>query len=268
MNELPTLPTERDLPAARGARMRADLVTAMSRPRARLRSTRLRLAITGAVAAAVAVGGVLLAMPDNRDDGEYVVAMGPDEMSPTLYRAAEQCLAWNRTYPVSMADLAVATQQGYRAEVLFLSESGYLECDVTLEPGEEVNGGSSGVFEWPHGDLILGPVEMLGMGMTDDPGEVAIAGRASERVHRVELEHGDGHTTTARLEGGVFALISDGDVRLDAELVGYDAAGREIYRWAPLAEDNPERCYTDESGTVISGEPGPDCQPAEHWTRR
>jgi hypothetical protein len=268
MNGLPALPAERHLPPAREARMRADLVTAMSRPRARARSARLRLAITVAAVAAVA-GGILLAMRGDQDGGEDLLAMGPDELSPTLYRAAEQCLAWNGDrYPVSMSDLAVAAQQGHRAQLLFLNDSGYFECDVTVEPGEESHGGTDGVIEWPHGDLLPGPVEVLGMGMTGDPGEVAIAGRVSDRVDRLELEQGNGHTTTARLENGVFALISDGDVHLDAELVGYDAEGREIYRWAPLAEDSPEGCYTDESGTVIYGEPSPGCQPAERWTQR
>jgi hypothetical protein len=266
--DLHSLPTERDLPPARVARMRADLVTAMGRPRARARSLRLRLAITVAAVVAVA-GGVLLAVPSNQDDGEYLVAMGIDEMSPTQHRAAERCLAWNGgRYPVSMSDLAVATQQGYRTQVLFLSEWGYLDCDVTMEPGEESHGGSSGVVKWPHGELLPGPVELLGMGMTGDPGEVAVAGRVSERVHRLELEHGNGHTTAARLENGAFALISEGDVQLDAELVGYDAEGREIYRWELLEVDNPEPCYTDESGGVIYGEPGPACQPAEPWNRR
>jgi hypothetical protein len=270
MKELLDLPAERDVPSARVARMRADLVTAMSHPHARVRSVRLRLAITVAAVAAVA-GGVLLAMPGNRDGGEHLLAMGPDELSPTLRRAAEQCLAWNGDrYPVSLPDLAVAAQQGHRAQVLFLSDLGYLECDVTVAPGEEPHGGSDGVSEWPHGDLLPGPIEVLGMGMTGDPGEVAVAGRVSVRVHRLVLEHGDGHSTTARLENGVFALISEGDVQADAELVGYDADGREIYRQPPFlaSYQDLDRCYTDPSGKVIYGRPGPDCQPAERWTQR
>lgn len=271
MRQLPALPAERDLPPAREAQMRKDLITAMRRPRARVRSTRLRLAI--AIAAVVAVaGGVLLAMQSNRDGGEDLLAMGPDELSPTLRRAAEQCLAWNgNRYPVSMPDLAVAAQQGHRAQLLFLNDSGYFECDVTVDPGEESHGGTDGATAWPHGDLLPGPVEVLGVGMTGDPGEVAVAGRLSARVHRLVLEHGDGHTTTARLNNGVFALISDGDVQTDAGLVGYDAGGREIYRqqlFSALYQDDPERCYTDPSGDVIYGQPGPHCQPAERWTRR
>lgn len=267
MKELPAVPAERDLPSARMARMRADLVTAIGRPRARARAVRLRLAITVAAVVAAA-GGVLLAMPGNQDSGEHVLAMGPDELSPTLRRAAEQCLAWNGgRYPVSLADLAAAAQQGHRAQLLFLSASGYFDCDVTVEPGREVHGGTNGVDEWPNGDLLPGPVEVLGMGMTGDPGEVAVAGRVSARVHRVVLEHGDEHTTPARVENGVFALISDGDVQADAVLVGHDASGREIYRQPLLNQDHPERCYTDPTGTVIYGRPGPHCQPAERWTQ-
>lgn len=283
MKELLDLPAERDLPPARVARMRANLVTAMSRPRAR--PVRLRLAVpaTAAVAAVVA-GGVLLAMPGNQD-GEQLLAMGPDELSPTARRAAEQCLAWNgsREPAPAMSDLAVAAQRGHRTQVLFLTGSGYLECDVSTPPGGEPHGGLSSASEWPHGGLLPGPVDQLGLGFAEDDGflgfkednsgEVAMAGRVSARVHRLVLEHGNGHTTTARLANGVFGLISDGDdVRLDAaELVSYDASGREIDR-RPLfpfpISDEFDRCYTDPSGAVIYGQPGPDCRPAEHWTRR
>lgn len=279
MMELLDPPAERDLPPARAARMRADLVTAMSQPAATSRPAAMswpparsvwrRLAIPAA--AVVAIGGLLVTMPGSQD-GEQLLAMGPGELSPTVRPAIEQCLEWNaqhRLAAVSLSDLAVAAYRDHRTVALFLTESGYLTCDVSAPPGQETYGGIGGDSEWPHGDLLPGPVDRLLLASSEmEGGEVSAGGRVSARVDRLVLEHGNGHTTDAQLANGAFGLLSDGDdVEPEAELVSYDAAGHEIDR-RPLFQptDQVNGCYTDPSGEVIYGQPGQDCQPAERWT--
>jgi hypothetical protein len=102
-----------------------------------------------------------------------------------------------------------------------------------------------------------------------DGGSVSVLGRVSARVDRLVLEHGNGRTTTARLRDGAFGIISrTDDVRKDAELVSYDRAGREIDRRLLFQfSEEYDHCYTDPDGTVIYGEPGPDCRPADPWDR-
>jgi hypothetical protein len=57
-------------------------------------------------------------------------------------------------------------------------------------------------------------------------------------------------------------------VNQKAELVSYDTAGREIDR-RPLFPPPGwfDRCYVDPSGKVVYGKPGPNCRPADPWTR-
>jgi hypothetical protein len=133
--------------------------------------------------------------------------------------------------------------------------------------GREVLGGV-GSEAWPHRDWLPGPVQRLSVSSTElDSGAVSVLGRVSARVHRLVLEHGNGATTTARLAGGAFGLLSRADdVRPGAELVSYDAQGREIDRqplFTPL--DTFPHCYTDPAGQVIYGTPGPGCRPADPW---
>jgi hypothetical protein len=102
-----------------------------------------------------------------------------------------------------------------------------------------------------------------------------VIGRASARVKRLVLEHGDGRTTAARLKDGAFGLVSTGGpVRADAKLVSYDAHGNELGRM-PLF-DRDERCYADPAGRVLypihvpRDAPPPDpatCLPTEPWGR-
>jgi hypothetical protein len=247
--------------------MRADLMRSIHPPRPR---TAVRLGIaTMAAAAAVAVG---VAVAPN-DDGVQHLAMGPHELSPTLRQAMEQCLSWNaqgERIPVSMAQLAVAAEQDDRAVALFITETGYLTCDVSMSPGAEVSGAVTGAHDWPRRGWLPGPVQRLLLTSTEvDGGDVAVTGRVGARVHRLVLDHGDGHTTTARLSDGVFGLLTEGaTVREDAELVSYDAQATEIDR-RPLfrPSDEFDHCYVDSSGNVVYGEPGTDCRPAEHWSR-
>ncbi|WBB69326.1 hypothetical protein [Micromonospora sp. WMMD812] len=259
-------PVERDLPPGKAARMRADLMTSIHRPRPR---TAVRLGIATLAAAAAVVAGVAVA--PNGDDVQHL-AMGPGELSPTLRQAMEQCLSWNAQtdrLPVSLDQLAVAAEQHHRAVALFMTDTGYLTCDVSMSPGEEISGSVSGERDWPQRDWLPGPVQRLLLTSTEiDGGDVAVTGRVSARVHRLLLEHGDGQTTAARVKDGVFGLLTGGaSVNEDAELVSYDATGTEIDRRLLFRpSDEFDTCYADSSGTPVYGKRGTDCLPAERWS--
>ena len=292
MNDLLTPPGERDLPARRAMEMRAELMTAARGPRPRP-TRRWLVAAVSATTVVTAVAGVAL-IHQVRDDGTQILAMGPRELSPELKRGAEQCLKWyaqpssppnlatsqpgtanaatpgaavEARVPVSMNDVAVASRQGDKTAILFLTDVGYLACDITEAFGREISGGLS-TNHWQHRDWLPGPVQRLGLSSTGvDGGDVAVLGRVSSRVHRLMLERGNGKSTAARLSGGAFGILTTtDDVQMDAELVSYDAEGDEIDR-RPLFVDSRsfERCYTDPAGKVIYGEPGSDCLPADPW---
>ncbi|NYT96797.1 hypothetical protein [Salinispora sp. H7-4] len=308
MTELFDPPPERDLPARQVTRMRAELLNTISRPQRR--PTRLRVAVVAATAV-VAVSAVLLVgrpgLPGAEPSGGFeLVAMGPTELSPTLHKSVEQCLDWNAQEPlhtensaegggaseggapgaswpaVTEDDLAVAAQRDDTAALLFLTEAGYLTCDVRLRAGRAPSGGLGGVAHWPQRDWLPGPVQWLSLSSTEaDGGDVAVSGRISARVHRLVLEHGDGGSTTARLASGVFGLVTKGaEVNRNAELVSYDADRNEIDRRLLVhGVWELEHCYVDPSGQIINppvvgeDEPHPepplvaDCRPAERWTR-
>jgi hypothetical protein len=281
VNEILDPPAERDMPPDATRRMRIDLLRAVDRRPGD--APRLRIAVAAAVLLAVTSGAALAVW--DRPDSQNVeaLAMGPSELSPTLRDAAEQCLRWNahedeidpadtRRVPLSLTDLSVAIERGPRALVLFLNDVGYATCDVeSAGPNREPSGGIGADF-WPEGHWLPGPVQRLLLTSTEvDGGEVSVGGRVSGRVDRLVLEHGDGRTTGARVSGGAFGLITTG-ARLQAadrpELVSYDEHGLEIDR-RPLfqAEDQLDRCYTTPSGTLIYGQPGTNCLPAEAWKR-
>ena len=279
MNDILDLPAERDLPPEAALAMRARLLGVASPPPAR--TPRLRIAVAVAALLTVASGAAAVAWDRPDRSTAQVLAMGPGELPPTLQKAAEQCLQWNspqrqtrqnpseQPVPVSLADLAVATEQGDRALVLFMNDVGYATCDVEGAGTPRESGGGA-TEPWPHGDLLPGPVQRLLLTSTEhDGGDVNVSGRVSSRVHRLVLDHGDGHTTTARLSEGAFGLMTN-DARLkagnDPELVSYDAHGTEIDR-RPLfqAEDQLEHCYADPDGKPIYGKPTSDCRPAEKW---
>ena len=172
---------------------------------------------------------------------------------------------------MSLADLAVAIGRGDRALVLFMNDVGYATCDVEWVGTARESGGGA-TDPWPHGEWLPGPVQRLLLTSTDhDGGDVIASGRVSRRVHRLVLDHGDGHTTPARLSGGAFGLMTS-DARLragndPAELVSYDAEGTEIDR-RPLfqAEDElVEHCFAGPDGKRIIGTPTSGCRPAEKW---
>nr|WP_230417038.1 hypothetical protein [Micromonospora tarapacensis] len=261
--------------------MRARILGSV-RPRP-ARTPRLRAAVAGVVLLAVASGVVAVVWQRPDRSPLQVLAMGPGELSPTLQDAAERCLQWNSPQrqtrqnpseppvPVSLADLAVAIERGDRALVLFMNDVGYATCDVEGAGTARESGGGA-TEPWTHGVWLPGPVQRLLLTSTEfDGGDVSLSGRVSSRVHRLVLDHGDGHTTAARLFEGAFGLMTS-DARLktgnDPELVSYDAHGTEIDR-RPLfqAEDQLEHCYTGPDGKRIYGKPTSGCRPAEKWGR-
>ena len=278
MNDLINPPAERDLPPGRAARMRAEILTAVRVPRRR--STRWRLVVPVA-AVLTLIAGVTLAFQVRQDGRSEILAMSPGELDPALRSAAKQCLTWmdpasrdpsdKTTFiPVSLADVTMAARQDDRSVIMFMNRTGQVGCQVTEAAwGREVSGGLSG-GAWEHREWLPGPVEPLLLSSSEfNGGAVSALGRVSARVHRMVLEHGTGRTTVARLSGGVFGLLTKtDDVRPGAALVSYDAEGREIDR-RPLFHPAGEvdRCYTDPAGKVIYGPPGPNCLPADPWTR-
>lgn len=261
--------------------MRAQILGAVG-PRP-TRTPRLRVAIAAVVLLTVTSG--VAAVVWDRPDGSnvQVLAMGPGELSPTLRTAVEQCLQWNspegllrpsegeQQVPVSLADLAVATERGNRALVLFMTDIGYATCDIQSDGTQEPSGGGA-TEPWPHGEWLPGPVQRLLLTSTDsDGGDVSVSGRVSGRVDRLVLDHGDGRSTAARISGGAFGLTTSG-ARLriddDPELVSYDARGAEIDR-RPLfqAEDQLEHCYASPDGKRMYGKPTSGCLPVEKWKR-
>ncbi|MEV6689865.1 hypothetical protein AB0M35_00095 [Micromonospora sp. NPDC051196] len=281
MNDILDLPAERDLPPKAAHVMRARILGSV-RPRP-ARRPRLRAAVAGVVLLAVASGAAAVVWDRPDDSTVQVLAMGPGELSPTLRDAAERCLRWNspqrqtrqdpgeRPVPVSLADLAVAIERGDRALVLFMNDVGYATCDVE-SPGTDRESGGGATDPWPHGEWLPGPVQRLLLTSTEpDGGDVSVSGRVSRRVHRLVLDHGDGHTTAARLSEGAFGLMTS-DARLKAgnapELVSYDAKGTEVDR-RPLfqAEDQLEHCYAGPDRKRIYGKPTSNCRPAEKWGR-
>lgn len=276
MNDLINPPAERDLPPGRATRMRAELLTAARVPRRR--TTRWRLVIPVA-AVLTLIAGVTLTLQIRQDGRSEILAMSPGELDPALRSAAEQCLTWmdpansdptdqTRFIPVSLADIRMAARQGDRSLIMFMNRTGQIGCEVKTERGREVSGSLSG-GAWEQRDWLPGPVEPLNLSSSEiNGGAVSALGRVSSRVHRLILEHGTGHTTTARLSGGVFGLLTKtDDVRPDAELVSYDAEGREIDRHRLFQRPgDPERCYRNPAGEVVYGPPGPGCLPAYPWT--
>ncbi|MGX6603581.1 hypothetical protein ACWKSP_15765 [Micromonosporaceae bacterium Da 78-11] len=280
-------PAERDLPPGHAARRRADLMRALpDRRNSRSPAGRKKAAHTRrwvAAAGTLALAAIILVRPEHRPE---TLALGAAEMSPSLRAAADQCLAWQRgpgagdamVTPIVLADVAVAAEYRNRALVLFLTDEGYAGCELSdgdagsgpwpagRMSGKEVSGGLS-ISRWEHRDWLPGPVQRLALSSSEpDGGWVAVTGRVSARVHRLVLEHGNGHTTTARLARGAFGIMTTGsDVQPDAELVSYDDSDQVIDRRALFQPF--DRCYTDPTGKIIAGDPGAWCLPADPWSR-
>jgi hypothetical protein len=264
-------PADRDMPAGRSTQMRAELLAAVRRPVVRDRPHRRRLVL--AVAAAVAAAGVSVpVLIARQQSGVRVLAMSTAEMSPALRDAMAQCVAWNAGWKLS--DLAMAAQRGRKAVGVFITPVGYHECSVEMPGwGGEPSGVMSG-DDWRSREWMPGTTQVLGLSSSESfSGDVTAAGRISDRVHRVVLDDGNGRVTEARVERGLFAVISDGRVESDAALIAYGRAGDEISRErlfpplpGPQVPEEPEQCYIDPSGRVVYGDRGPDCRPAERWS--
>jgi hypothetical protein len=275
MNDILTPPADRDLPAGRSARMRVEVLNAIAAPDPRRPGRRRLILVAGAVAA-VAAGSTAATVLRHEGEPTRILAMAASEMTPALRDAATYCLSHSsipgvdKPQRVTMAQLAAAAQRDRRAAVLFLSDTGYLACEVSAPEGEEPASAITG-NDWQSRDWLPGPVQRVLLTSTGaDRGDVTVLGRISDRVHRLVLEHGDGHKTTARLTGGLFGLVSaGGTVTKKAELVSYDARGAEIGR-RPLfrPQDQDGRCYVDAGGTVVYGKPTGTCEPAQKWARR
>jgi hypothetical protein len=289
MNDILQPPAERDLPADRADRIRAGVLAALDEP-APAHSGR-RVAVLAAVVTTVAagVGGAALWPSGGGGESTQVLAMSAAELSPSLRKAAEQCLDWNQrergrgddgfTPPlkVTLDDLAVGTRHGDQSAMLFLTDTGYYACDMVTERGKEITGGSSSDTWGDRRHWLPGPVQWLGLSSSDDDGgDVMITGRASARVKRLVLEHGDGRTTAAQLKDGAFGLISKaGPVRANAQLVSYDADGNELGRFPLFDKSFSGGCYVDPAGKVLyqprpvkkdAPPPDPaDCAPAQPW---
>jgi hypothetical protein len=275
MNDLPKPPAERDLPPAGAARIRAQLLSTARAPGPRVP----RRLLVAAAAALTLIAAAAVTLEVRHEDRTRILAMNTAELDPSLRRAVRNCLEEMKPrddgapqpafVPVSPADVTIASRRGPWIAVLFLTRDGYMACEMYLKFGR-LQSSSVGGEAWPHRDWLPGPVQRLSLISTEvDGGSVSVLGRVSARVDRLVLEHGNGRTTTARLHNGAFGLISrTDDVREDAQLVSYDAAGHEIDRRLlfQYSEQFPH-CYTDPAGKVIYGEPGPDCLPADPWTR-
>jgi hypothetical protein len=288
MNDILRPPTERDLPADRAERIQAGVLAALAEPEPS--HTGRRVAVLAAVVTTVAagVGGAALWSSGGGGESTQALAMSAAELSPSLREAAKQCLTWNgdqsprtddgspRRLKVTLDDLAVATRHGHKAAMLFLTDAGYHSCDMVTEPGAEITGGAVSDAWGGRHDWLPGPVQRLGLSFSDaNGGDVMITGRASARVARLVLEHGDGRTTAARLKDGAFGLVSSGgSVRASAQLVGYDADGNELSRFRLFEKSYLGDCYLDPAGNVLyqprSEKDAPpadpaSCAPAERW---
>ncbi|WP_405108848.1 hypothetical protein OG559_27270 [Micromonospora sp. NBC_01405] len=171
---------------------------------------------------------------------------------------------------MTLDDLAVAVERDDRAMVLFMSDTGYLICEV-IRPGGGEPGGALSHERWSRPDWLPGPVQRLLLTSSEsEGGDVTVGGRVSARVHRLVLDHGDGRTTTtARISRGAFGLVTHAaPVTWRAELVSYDAAGGELDRRRLFRpSDWFDHCYATPSGEVVYGPAGADCRPAERWAR-
>ena len=274
MNDVLEPPAERDMPAHRSTRMRAYLLGSLHRPTGRSAGRRLVMAMAGLVV----IGGLAVSVLPERDDAAVeALAMSSAELSPRLRDVTRQCLEWNARQAdassgvpaVRSADLAMAARRDHRAVTMFLTPTGYFTCDLWTKADDGGSSGSAGGEQWQVRDWMPGPVQRLSLSSSEiDSGDVIVAGRVSDRVQRLVLDHGNGHSTTARIERGVFGLVSKGPVTKAAELVAYAASGEEAGRrrlFPPVG--GREQCYVDPSGKVVYGDSDPPCRLAEPWTR-
>jgi hypothetical protein len=223
-------------------------------------------------ATAVAVATVL-ALPTGRPGQPAVLAFGDGAVSPRLQQAIELCAERvQMVEPGSKPRLVNRGEAGDFAVAVYLTDTRMFACDA----GPNGGGGHYG----PYGQLhwLPGPISVEAASSTEPRGgDVFLAGRISTRVARVELDHGDGRATIARLSEGTFAVATDGAHIGDgkAVLVTYDTAGNVIDRRPALFLENTgltadgqytESCWNDPAGTRVYGPSGAtNCKRADPW---
>jgi len=220
------------------------------------------------VAAAAVAAGTL-----GHDPGRpRVFAFGVGAVSPRLRQAIDLCTDRARQVePGTTPRLVNRGEAGDYAIAVFLTPTRMITCD-TGPTGAGLNYGPYGQQNW-----LPGPISVQGAGSTEaNGGDVFVAGRISARVARVELAHGDGSATVARLSDGTFAVATNGAhiAAGAALLVSYDRGGQVIDRRPALYLENTrstpdgryaETCWLDPAGTAVYGVAGPDCGQAERW---
>jgi hypothetical protein len=204
-----------------------------------------------------------------------VLAFGDGAISPRLQQAIDWCTERAQTIePGSNPRLVNRGEAGDYALAVFLTDARMFACDV----GPTGGSGSYG----PYGQLhwLPGPVSVESASASTRQfggGDVYLAGRISSRVGRVELDHGDGNATIARLSEGTFAVATSGAGIADgkAVLVTYDKAGTVIDRRPAVYLENTgltaagqytESCWTDPAGTRVYGRSATtECKQADPW---
>jgi hypothetical protein len=286
MNDVLDPPAERDLPPGCAARMRRDVLRAVARPAPRRRSM-VTAAVATAAAVAIAAAGIATQTRTASPDGPRLgtlVALGPNGAPAALDGLIAQCAdlssnprGLSAPIAVTRANLAVSVVGSTNAALLFLTDDGYVTCDVNrIARGASFGQGLGiGVDRWGvQRDWLPGPFQVLShVRTTLEGGDVTASGRVGPRVDRLSLEWGEGRRVDATVDDGVFGLqVDTGDVTEDAELVAYDRTGAEIGRRSmdlPLYEFDP--CYADPAGRVVYDRippaPAEECRPAEPWGR-
>ncbi|WP_144118611.1 hypothetical protein [Catellatospora sichuanensis] len=293
MTYLDQLPPERDLPAARQARMRHRILDSLFSPGrpAAVRGRALRLLgaslATAACATAVVVwtGG-----PSAERQQPEVVALGDSALSPIVRDTGNLCLTHARQEaadPMRNPDLVWPadgrpTMVNYaeresRAIVIYRLAQWLIFC--TMEPTNPPSGewsSSSNFARAPQ--WLAGPLEGSSASSSDPwGGTTAVAGFVHRRVAKVVLDDGAGHRSTARLADGTFAVLSDGDLAArKGRLISYDEQGREIDRRDAFDLGVVgTTCWVDPAGKVVlygmdrkhAPTPPPvGCGKAEPWT--
>jgi hypothetical protein len=269
-------PTERDLPAGRHAVLKDYLMHEIDRRSVGQPSfPRRRLALVGAFTAATAVvvmaGLALLA--GGQPQRPTVLAFGDGAVSPRLQQAIDICTeSAQLVVPGAKPRLVNRGEAGNFAIAVFLTDDRMIACDA----GPNGGGGNFGPYRQLH--WLPGPISVEAASSTSPGGgDVFLAGRISNRVGRVELDHGDGRATIARLAEGTFAVATGGAAIADgkATLVTYDKSGKVIDRRPALFLENSgltadgrytASCWTDPAGTAVYGQRSATaCKPADPW---
>ncbi|WP_155372614.1 hypothetical protein [Catellatospora vulcania] len=298
MTHLDQLPPERDMPAARQARMRRRILDGLfssARP-AYGRGRALRVLGAGLATAACATAVVMwTGGPGDEQPQPEIVALGDSALSPMVRKTGNLCLthAWQHVHVHNVdrpaeeptfawpegarPSLVNYAEREDRAIVVYRLEQTVIFCTMepTIPPTDEWSSSMSfrNAPQW-----LPGPVSGESAGSSDPwGGQTAIAGFVHRRVTKVVLDDGEGHRSTARLADGTFAVLSDGHLAArKGLLISYDEQGREIDRRDAFDLGVVgTTCWVDPAGRVVlyamdrknAPDPSPvGCGKAEPWT--